>query len=123
MTSTLPQSPASPFSRRVSPLSERDIQRVLLVRLNQIPGVLAYRVNTLVARAGPRTIRSVRKGHADILACARGRFVAIEVKSPTGRQSDAQSRFQSFVEAAGGRYLLARDVNSTLEAVRRILED
>mgnify|MGYP006345687005 CR=1 FL=1 len=40
-----------------------------------------------------------------------GQFLAVEVKSDTGRQSEAQRNFQSMVEAFGGLYILARDVS------------
>lgn len=38
-------------------------------------------------------------------------FCAIEVKSPTGRQTDAQQRYRARVEALGGLYILARSVD------------
>lgn len=37
-------------------------------------------------------------------------FLAVECKSDTGRQSEAQRNFQKMVEAMGGLYLLVRDV-------------
>lgn len=40
-----------------------------------------------------------------------GLRLEIEVKSDTGRQSEAQKNFQSMVEAFGGLYILARDVS------------
>lgn len=55
-----------------------------------------------------------KPGDPDIVACVRGRFVAIEAKSATGRQSVTQKQRQTQIEEAGGTYILARD----LEAVR-----
>jgi hypothetical protein len=43
-----------------------------------------------------------------------GRAIAIEVKSPTGRQSERQRRWQAAHEAAGGVYLLCRDAGETV---------
>lgn len=40
-----------------------------------------------------------------------GQFLAVEVKSDTGRQSEAQRNFQQMVEAFGGLYILARRVD------------
>lgn len=104
------------------PLPEAVIQRVLLARLNAIPCCFFDRINTVVAQAGGRHVRSARSGTADILGCAEGIFVAIEVKSATGRQSTDQAEYQRKVEAAGGLYLIARDVDSTLAAVRAAME-
>lgn len=41
---------------------------------------------------------------------ACGQFLAVECKSDTGRQSEAQRNFQKMVESMGGLYLLVRDV-------------
>ena len=50
-------------------------------------------------------------GTADISATIQGRSVKIEVKIGTDRQSDAQRRYQSEIERAGGLYYIARDFN------------
>lgn len=52
-------------------------------------------------------------GVADILGIMpdkTGRFLAVEVKTPKGRQSAEQVLFQKRVELAGGVYILARSV-------------
>jgi len=49
-------------------------------------------------------------GLSDLVAVKDGRVVHIEVKTPKGRQSDWQKRFQDRLEAAGGEYILARSV-------------
>lgn len=46
-----------------------------------------------------------------------GRFFAIEVKAPKGKQSDEQASFQKAVENAGGIYILAR----SLEDVQKVI--
>lgn len=66
-----------------------------------------------------RVARNNNKGAADILACYRGRFLAIEVKSKTGRVSPEQVAFLSEVKRAGGIALVARSV----EDVRAALEN
>ena len=48
-------------------------------------------------------------GSADIIGCFRGRFVAVEVKTPVGRQSKEQKLWQGQVEERGGGiYALVR---------------
>ena len=49
-------------------------------------------------------------GLSDLVAVRDGRVVHIEVKTPKGRQSDWQKRFQRKLEAAGGEYVLARGI-------------
>ena len=64
------------------------------------------------------TIMGAKAGTADKHCCVPGGFfVAIETKSATGTQSEAQQRYQARVEAMGGLYILARsaaDVRSGL---------
>lgn len=49
------------------------------------------------------------KGSADIIGCFRGRFVGAELKTPIGRQSADQKKWQaSLEERAGGLYFLIR---------------
>src|SRR3990172_11420952 len=94
---------------------EADIQRAILARAAQIPGVYIYRINVAVARTARRCVRSAPTGHADLVACVWGYYVAIEVKSPRGRQSAAQLEWAHQVGRAGGRYLLATSVDSAIE--------
>jgi hypothetical protein len=44
-------------------------------------------------------------------------FLALEVKSATGRQSPAQKAYQARVEAIGGLYILARSVEDVRSAL------
>lgn len=48
-------------------------------------------------------------GSADISATIQGRSVKIEVKIGADRQSEAQRRYQSDIERAGGIYYIARN--------------
>lgn len=49
------------------------------------------------------------KGSADLIGCFRGRFVGVELKTPVGRQSTHQQKWQAALEArAAGLYYLVR---------------
>jgi len=99
---------------------ESDILRAVLQYLSFRPGFW-FRSNTgaVVAehRGKKRLIRFGIKGAADIFGILppAGRFVALEIKSKTGRQSPEQKSFQEEVEKAGGWYLLARGVSDLIE--------
>ena len=71
-----------------------------------------WRNNT--GRIADRTGRVVSfglVGSADVIGMQRGgQFLAVECKSDTGRQSQAQRNFQTMVESMGGLYILARSV-------------
>lgn len=52
-------------------------------------------------------------GLADIVGILRphGRLLCIEVKTPTGKQSPAQARFQNMIDTNGGIYIIVRNVS------------
>ena len=56
----------------------------------------------------------MRAGWPDIEIVEAGRFYAIEVKTARGVQSAEQRACQAAIEAAGGRYGVARSVNDAL---------
>lgn len=103
---------------------EAVLQRLLLARLNAIDGVWCWRANTgaAMSSAGHRVHFGV-PGQADISGILRGgRRLEVEVKSDRGRQSPEQREFQHRIEALGGLYLLAYELEPTLAAVRAALE-
>ena len=53
-----------------------------------------------------------KPGDPDMVACYRGRYVAIEAKTPGGRQRYEQKDRQREIEAAGGIYILAYDLDT-----------
>lgn len=65
-------------------------------------------------------MRLCDKGWPDITACIDGRFVGIECKTPSGRQSKPQGQMQKSIEDAGGAYIIVRsdrDLNRYLRSI------
>lgn len=58
---------------------------------------------------------SAKKGVADILACFKGRLVAVEIKIGHDRLSDEQEGFIRNVLAAGGVAFVAKDFDGFKE--------
>lgn len=54
------------------------------------------------------------KGIADLIAMKDGICYFLEAKSPRGKQSDHQVRFQQRVEDAGGRYRVIRSLDDLI---------
>lgn len=110
--------------------SEKRILNESLVAITALPDVLAWRNNSgqawqgsqyraatgqrIVVQPGMVILMDARPisfglaGSADILGVCRGRGFGIETKTPTGRQSDQQRKFQAAFERAGGLYGVAR---------------
>ncbi len=91
---------------------ERDIEAAMIEYLRS-RGALAQKIRStgrfIRGRLIPLPIDE--RGVADILGCYRGKFFAIEVKSPKGRQTDYQKSFQARVIKSGGLYIVARSVS------------
>ena len=101
---------------------EQDLLNRTLAAVGALPGVLAWRNNTGALRdVNGRLVRFGAKGSPDVLVIANGRFIGIELKTRTGRQHPDQVTWQRACEAAGGVYVLARDVETALGAVRSAL--
>ena len=63
--------------------------------------------------------RGSKPGDPDLIVCYKGRYVALEAKSPTGRQSDIQKTRMEEIRDAGGIYEIVR----TLKDVKQIMEE
>lgn len=58
----------------------------------------------------------VPEGVSDLIGCTSdGAFVAIEVKTQTGRPSDAQTAYIEMVRRLGGRAGVARSISEALQ--------
>jgi hypothetical protein len=101
-------------------VTEHQIQQHILLTLGARPGLRIWRNNTgAVKDQHGRLIRFGLVGSADILGvlAPSGRFVAIEVKTDVGRQSEAQRNFQRMIEDHGGVYILARSVDDAVRGI------
>lgn len=104
-------------------MKEHEIMQGILISIGSLPDVRIWRNNTgSIKTQDGRFITFGLKGSADMLGILKGgKFLAIEVKTATGRQSEQQKSFQKMIEAFGGVYILARsvdDVNRRLNLER-----
>lgn len=106
---------------RVFTMIEADVQKQCMKAASEC-GALVWRNNTGAYKDGDRYIRyGLCKGSADIIGIYKGLFLAIEVKTKTGRASKAQNLFISAVNKRGGIGFVARsaeDVKKHLTSVR-----
>lgn len=57
------------------------------------------------------------RGTEDIIACVAGRFVAIEVKTPTGKESPTQVYTRGQIIKAGGEAVVCTSVQDMLSSI------
>lgn len=99
----------------------KDGQKLVKINLYLHPSGMFWRNNSGVGKTdyGAR-ISFGCPGSGDILGVFKGRPIAIEVKTETGRQSQAQKTWQQSWEACGGIYILARSPGEVWERLDSI---
>ena len=88
-------------------MTEAKIQAQILKTLREAG---AYTFKTIVSSAG---------GVPDVIACYRGMFIAIEVKSVKGKASELQKVNLEWIRQAGGIAIVARSADE----VRKLLTE
>lgn len=99
-------------------MKESDVQKAILDYL-RYRGIFCFKNNTvgIYKRDTGAYIPSQSKGSPDIICVVDGKFIGIEVKGPSGRQSPDQIEFQERLERAGGRYIVARSIDDVEHAL------
>ena len=59
-------------------------------------------------------------GGSDLIGIFAGRFVAAEIKTPQGKESEEQRRFGALVESKGGSYVVLRSVEDARAWIARL---
>lgn len=97
-------------------MKEAEIQdrvRLELGNPERYPELVLWRNNVgqMIDKDGRRVVFGVGgKGAADLIGMWAGRFVALELKTDKGKQTDEQRKFQALVTARGGVYAVVRSV-------------
>lgn len=103
-----------------------DVTQPVLVAVSRFPDAAFWRQNcgSFKSMDGKRVVRATSiEGIADIMGLYRGRAVAIETKTKTGKQLESQKRFQKNFESAGGKYIIARSVDDAVAALSALALD
>lgn len=91
-------------------MKESDIQRLIMLAMSEA-GCLIFRNNVGVLKnaAGIPIRFGLAVGSSDLIGIAPGgRFLAVEIKTPTGKATPEQLRFIEAVRARGGVAGIAR---------------
>jgi hypothetical protein len=94
-------------------LLERRVLEVLLAKVNSVPGVKVWRMNTGASKIGDRWMRFGKVGQADISGIVKGgRRLEIEVKKLNGKLSEEQIKYGRMIIGLNGAYLLCSGITS-----------
>lgn len=104
-------------------MTETQLQRAICDYLAYQPDIMFWRQNQsgsfYTGKDGKRKFRKpptyAKNGVPDVIVVKDGRFIGLEVKTPKGRQSDAQKAFQEELEKNGGEYHIVRSVDDVVK--------
>ena len=104
--------------RRYRGKPERAIQSAILIWLRAHGHLVAVTDAGAAYRAGSFGADTVPAGWPDITGLTpTGRFLGVECKSPTGRQSPAQKQTEQSIRQRNGIYILARSIDDVEKAL------
>lgn len=93
----------------------------ILVAITALPCAFFERCNTGAMRSPTgRLVRFGTPGAPDIRGTYKGRSIAIEVKTKSGKLSKEQKRWRDSFVAAGGVHIVGRDAPSVLAALEDV---
>ena len=101
---------------------EADIQQEIRLALGLEPGLVLWRNNVgVMAQDGGRPVAFGvgGKGGSDLIGLLNGRFIALEIKSATGRVRAEQLGFIECVRNNGGFAAIVRSVDEARAAIER----
>lgn len=99
---------------------EKDIQSAILEDL-QHRGAVEIKINNVgIRKANGDYIPPREKGISDIIACYKGRFIAIEVKSTGVKPTELQEIFLERIISAGGFACWVDSINQYQEFIHAV---
>lgn len=102
----------NPNKKKQSPANALTDAVITYIKLK---GGIAYRINNMGvydAKLGKFRTSGTKKGIPDIIGIHKGRFISVEIKIGTDRQSDDQKLREQEIIKAGGLYYIAKDFDS-----------
>jgi Holliday junction resolvase len=90
---------------------EKDIANKIMVYLKTVPGCFAWKEHGGMYGTA---------GIPDIICCIQGRFVAFEVKQPSGKLTKLQESMIAKIKAAKGEAFKVSSVNEVKEIIKNL---
>lgn len=96
---------------------ETKLQNAIRAALSEYGFVRRNNVGTFLTAYGTPITLGV-PGESDLTVfCRGGRTIFLEVKTPAGRQSKTQKRFEEYIKSLGYEYYVVRSVEDALKIV------
>jgi hypothetical protein len=99
-------------------LKESQLQDAIRLALGRVPGLVLMRNNSGMADMRGYKVRFGvglnGKGGPDLVGWYRGKFIGVEIKTPSGRLSPEQVQFRDLCLAHGCIYVVLRSVDEAI---------
>jgi hypothetical protein len=99
-------------------VSEKFLQNNILDWLNASTSGMFWQNDSVGIKGRKRCNKYRPNGVSDILGVISGQFIAIEVKSPTGKLLQSQIEFSQRFRRAGGEYYVIRSLEDLTELAK-----
>ena len=98
---------------------ETQLRQDILGSIGALPGLMIWinKIGVAEVRSGGKITFGGPAGSADLIGCYYGTPVGLEIKTPTGRQSDVQRAWERAWSAVGGFYAVVRSPDEALAAL------
>jgi hypothetical protein len=103
--------------KRTESMIQKAIMDYLEMISKQIPLYFFRAGSGAVQTMHGRFFKTGRPGVPDIILCWAGKFVGLEVKAESGRQSQAQKKAEQDIAQANGQYYIVRSVSDVKEII------
>lgn len=108
-------------------MSERAIQQAIMNYLQVLENqgklyFLRTQSGSIRTQEG-RYFKTGKKGAPDLIVCFQGHFIGLEVKTPTGKQTNVQKAAQSVIEQSGGKYYIVRSIEEVIHIINLFTEN
>lgn len=98
--------------------TEAMIQKAVLEFLAMVPKCYAFRAGSGALKTeNGNYVKTGRPGVPDIVVCFDGKWIGLEIKTDTGRQSQSQKQAEKKILDSGGQYYIIRSISD----VRKII--
>lgn len=103
-------------------MKESDLQRLIMLKVSELGHrVLRNNVGVLQDKRGQYVRYGLGTGSSDLVGFTNtGRFLAIEIKTATGRATPEQQNFIDQVNKVGGLAFIARSVQDVVDKLEGV---
>jgi penicillin-binding protein-related factor A (putative recombinase) len=101
-------------------IHEKDLQKAV-IDLLEYKGAVVIKINNVgIMKPNGQYIPPRQKGISDLIACYKGKFIAIELKAGNNKPTEYQLTFLEQVKKAGGIALWTNNIDDVISFFKKL---